>query len=242
MSKICIFFLFSLLLFSLGVDAQSSDSLIYSKKRFKWVAPAALIITGTALMLDTDADEFLLSNYEIREERNENFLNFSNHADDYLQYAPAAAAVIISVSGVEGKHTLPNQIALLLKSELLMTGIIYSLKYTVGEARPDTGQKNSFPSGHTAQAFTAATFLSKEYGHKSVWISIGAYTAASTVGIFRMLNNRHWVSDVFVGAGIGMISTELVYFTHKNRWGKKKISVNPFSAQGSRGLTIRYSF
>lgn len=232
----------SLFLFGLKVDAQSQDSLISQEKKFKWIVPATLIITGTALILDTDADEFFLSNYEIREERNENFLNFSNHADDYLQYAPAAAALIMSVSGVEGKHTFSNQISLLIKSELLMTGMVYSLKYTIGEARPDTGQKNSFPSGHTAQAFTAATFLSKEYGHKSVWISIGAYTVASTVGVFRMLNNRHWVSDVLVGAGIGIISTEIVYFTHKNRWRKKKVSVNPFSAQGSRGLTIRYSF
>lgn len=52
-------------------------------------------------MLDSDADEFFLSNYEVRDERNENFLNFSNHADDYLQYAPAAVALILGVSGVE---------------------------------------------------------------------------------------------------------------------------------------------
>ena len=235
MGKICIFFLSSLLLFSLGVDAQSPDSLIHAKKKFRWIAPAALIVTGTALMLDTDADEFFLSNYEIREERNESFLNFSNHADDYLQYAPAAAALIMSVSGVKGKHTLPNQLALLIKSELLMTGIVYSLKYTVGEARPDTGQKNSFPSGHTAQAFTAATFLSKEYGHKSIWISIGAYTAASTVGVFRMLNNRHWVSGCFCGCrhwnyfnGAGLLHAQ-------KSMGQKESVCKSFLSSGESG-------
>ncbi len=36
-------------------------------------------------MLDKDADETFLSNFEVREERNENFMNFSNHLDDYLQ-------------------------------------------------------------------------------------------------------------------------------------------------------------
>ncbi len=218
------------------------DSASYVQHKLKWIAPVALITTGTVIMLDTDADEFFLSNFEVREERNENFLNFSNHADDYLQYAPAVGALVISLSGVRGQHDLPNQIALLVKSELLMTAVVYSLKYTVGEARPDSGQKNSFPSGHTAQAFAAATFLSKEYGYKSIWISIGAYTAAGTVGVFRMLNNRHWISDVLVGAGIGILSTELVYFTHKNRWGKKNFRVSPFSAAGSRGLTIRYAF
>lgn len=227
---------------SLEGNSQGYDTLRIGERRFKWIAPTALIVTGVAVVLDSDGDEFFLNNYETREERNENFLNFSNHADDYLQYAPAAAALVMSISGVNGKHTLPNQLALLIKSELLMTGIVYSLKYTVGEARPDTGQKNSFPSGHTAQAFAAATFLSKEYGYKSVWISIGAYTAASTVGVFRMLNNRHWISDVLVGAGIGILSTEIVYFTHKNRWGKKKISIDPFSSQGSKGLTLRFTF
>lgn len=229
------------MLLASSLSAQT-DSMSTSPKKFKWIAPALLITTGTLTMLDSDADEFFLSNYEIREERNENFLNFSNHADDYLQYAPAAVALILGVSGVEGKHNLPNQIALLVKSELVMTAVVYSLKYTVGESRPDTGKKNSFPSGHTAQAFAAATFLSKEYGYKSVWISIGAYTAASTVGVFRMLNNRHWISDVMVGAGIGILSTEFVYFTHKNRWGKNKVSVTPFSSAGSQGLTLRYVF
>jgi membrane-associated phospholipid phosphatase len=230
------------LVFPFDSFGQAIDRVTHQKRSLKWIAPAALILTGTGLMLDSDADEFFLSNLGTREERNEHFLSFSNHADDYLQYAPAAAGLIISISGVEGKHTLPNQIALFIKSEFVMTAVVYSLKYTVGEARPDSGQKNSFPSGHTAQAFSAATFLSKEYGHKSIWISIGAYTAASTVGVFRMLNNRHWVSDVFVGAGIGILSTEFVYFTHKNRWGKKKLSVNPFSTRGSKGLTLRYSF
>jgi membrane-associated phospholipid phosphatase len=122
-----------------------------------------------------------------------------------------------------------------------MLSVVYSLKYTVGEARPDTGNKNSFPSGHTAQAFTAATFLSKEYGYKSIWISIGAYTAATTVGVFRVLNNRHWISDIFVGAGIGMLSTELIYRTHKGRWGKKnKLAINSFSSYGSQGVSLIY--
>lgn len=209
-----------------------------------FIAPAILITSGTILLLNPDADDFFLSNYEVREERNENFMNFSNHMDDYLQHVPTIATFALSLSGVEGKHNLPNQLALYIKSELLMLAMVYPLKYTVGEARPDTGSKNSFPSGHTAQAFTAATFLSKEYGYKSIWISIGAYAVASTVGIFRMLNNRHWISDVLVGAGIGMLSYELVYRTHKNRWGKKskpiKISLHPFSSFGSQGLSVTY--
>jgi membrane-associated phospholipid phosphatase len=227
-------------------DSASTQmvKLIRKQDRIHWVIPTVLVTSGVLLMLDTDADEFFVSNLEVREERNENFINFSHHLDDYLQHVPAASVFILSVGGVKGRHNLPNQVALYIKSELLMFGVVYPLKYTVGESRPDTGQKNSFPSGHTAQAFTAATFLSKEYGHKSIWISIGAYSAATTVGVFRMLNNRHWISDVLVGAGIGIFSTEIVYATHKDRWGRKvtssKLTATPFSAFGSNGISLTY--
>ena len=54
--------------------------------------------------------------------------------------------------------------------------------------------------------------LTKEYGDRSPWIGIGAYTVASATGIMRMANNKHWLSDVLMGAGIGILSTELGYY------------------------------
>lgn len=57
-----------------------------------------------------------------------------------------------------------------------------------------------------------ATMLHKEYGHRSPWYSIGAYTVATVTGVTRQLNNRHWMSDVMVGAGIGILATEFGYF------------------------------
>ncbi len=57
-----------------------------------------------------------------------------------------------------------------------------------------------------------ATMLTKEYGHKSPWIGIGAYSVATATGLMRMANNKHWLSDVLTGAGIGILSTELGYY------------------------------
>ena len=45
-----------------------------------------------------------------------------------------------------------------------------------------------------------------------LWYSVGAYSIATATGIGRMLNNKHWLSDVMVGAGIGIMSTEIGYF------------------------------
>ena len=94
----------------------------------------------------------------------------------------------------------------------LMAIAVNSLKYTCRVRRPDGSQNNSFPSGHTATAFMTATMLHKEYGHRSPWYSIGGYVAATATGITRQLNNRHWMSDIMVGAGIGILATEFGYY------------------------------
>jgi len=37
-----------------------------------------------------------------------------------------------------------------------------------------------------------------------------------------VLNNKHYLTDVLVGAGIGMLSTNLAYLSHRYRWGNNK--------------------
>ena len=56
-----------------------------------------------------------------------------------------------------------------------------------------------------------AAMLDREYGVRSPWFGIGGYAAATLVAVTRQLNNRHWMSDVLVGAGIGVLSTEAAY-------------------------------
>lgn len=226
--------------------AQKTDTLITGNRvpgKWAWGVPSALILTGSAIMFDKDEDEYFLNKYEVREERNEHFPNFSTHIDNYLQYGPAITVAVLDLCHVPGRHDVPNQAALLVKAEVLALGTTYVLKNAVGEPRPDSGAKNSFPSGHTTEAFATATFLSLEYGDRSIWIPVGAYATATTVGALRLLNNRHWISDVLVGAGIGMLSTELVFRTHQNKWGSHgttSLRIDPFTAYGAQGVSIRY--
>lgn len=180
------------------------------------IVPALFIAAGVST-LDDDNDD----NYEIQEERNRHIPNFRHRADDYLQHFPILVVYGLNGLGVEGKNDFANRTAILIKAEVMVGILTYSLKRITAVPRPDTRELTSFPSGHTAQAFAAATFMAKEYGDKSVWYSIGAYTVATGVGAMRVMNNRHWLSDVLVGAGIGILSTNLVYLTHQYRWGKK---------------------
>jgi hypothetical protein len=177
------------------------------------IAPVLFTVAGLST-LDDDK-------YEVREERNKHIPNFRYRVDDYMQHSPIVVVYGLNWLGVKGKNDFANRTAILIKSELMLGILTFSLKRITAVPRPDTNELTSFPSGHTAQAFAAATFMAREYGHKSIWYSIGAYTVATGVGAMRVLNNRHWVPDVLVGAGIGILTTNLAYLTHQYRWGKK---------------------
>lgn len=138
--------------------------------------------------------------------------NFHNEIDNYTQYVPLALTIGLKLGGVESRSDWPRFWASSAASAAIMAGLVNGIKYTASEMRPDGSTRNSWPSGHTATAFLAATILHKEYGlTRSPWYSVGAYTLATATGVMRVLNNRHWISDVLSGAGIGILSVELGY-------------------------------
>lgn len=138
--------------------------------------------------------------------------NFHSEIDNYTQFSGIALTAGLKMAGVEGRSSWPRLAASSLASYAVMAAFVNGIKYTASEMRPDGSTRNSWPSGHTATAFVGATILHKEYGlTRSPWYSIGGYTVATATGVMRVLNNRHWISDVLSGAGIGILSTELAY-------------------------------
>ena len=138
--------------------------------------------------------------------------DFHSEVDNYTQFGGMALTAGLKMAGVEGRSSWPRLAASSLASYALMAVFVNGVKYTAGELRPDLSTHNSWPSGHTATAFVGATILHKEYGlTRSPWYSIAGYSIATATGAMRVMNNRHWVSDVLSGAGIGILSTELAY-------------------------------
>ena len=138
--------------------------------------------------------------------------NFKTHIDDYTQYFGPALTLGLKIGGVEGRSDWGRFLTSAALSYGIMAGLVNGIKYTAKEMRPDGSTRNSWPSGHTATSFVGATILHKEYGlTRSPWYSVAGYGVATATGIMRVLNNRHWVSDVLSGAGIGIMSTELAY-------------------------------
>ena len=138
--------------------------------------------------------------------------DFKTGIDDYTQFFGPAMVVGLKLGGYEGRSDWPRLAVSAGLSYGVMALLVNGIKYTAKEMRPDGSTANSWPSGHTATAFVGASLLHKEYGlTRSPWWSVAGYGVATATGVMRVLNNRHWISDVMSGAGIGILSTELGY-------------------------------
>jgi hypothetical protein len=172
------------------------------------IVPAVLIGYG---FLGLESDQIKGYNSEIREEVKED-IDHKITIDDFSQYAPAASVYALNAIGIKGKNNLKDRSIILASSYLMMSATVFALKNITKVERPDGSANNSFPSGHTANAFAGAEFLYQEYKDQSVWYGISGYIVATGTGLFRMYNNRHWLTDVAAGAGIGILSTKVAYW------------------------------
>lgn len=177
---------------------------VESSRAYQLTCVGVPLVVG-GLMVKSEDDHF-------RQLRNDYLPVFDRHLDDYLQYLPAAVMLVLKASGVKGRSAWGRMLVSDAFSVVIMAAVVGQLKALTHVTRPDGSNNRSFPSGHTATAFMAATMLSKEYGGRSPWYSFGAYTVAAATGFMRMANNKHWLSDVLAGAGFGILSAELGYY------------------------------
>jgi membrane-associated phospholipid phosphatase len=123
-----------------------------------------------------------------------------------------------------------------LQAQMFVGGLALVVKNLAHRARPLTnegafkwygpfqnwGDDNyqSFFSGHTAIMFSTATML---YLHskKNIWVGILGYGAATAVGISRMQQQKHWSSDVVMGAIVGTAVSSFVYRQQEKRRAAK---------------------
>ena len=219
------------------------------------IVPVALIGYG----LTTLQNHGLYSSMQARTDIQRAFGKYGSPIDNYLIYGSYVEFGILLMLKIKCKNDMVNTALLIAKSELLMLAIVLPLKYLAHEERPysynyglqgeplSQREKNSnafysMPSGHTAEAFVAATIVYREFRYKSNWYGIGAYAIATTVGVYRMINDQHWESDVLVGAGIGMLAANLVYATHKHKWGRNVVCFAPTFDGYSKGAILVCNF
>ncbi|MDH3381807.1 MAG: phosphatase PAP2 family protein [Flavobacteriaceae bacterium] len=141
---------------------------------------------------------------------NQNFHN--SNIDNYTQYIPALSVYGLNALGVKGKNNFKDRTIILGTATIIMTSTTLGLKSIAKVDRPNLGSNDSFPSGHVAKAFMGAEFLYQEYKEVSPWYGITAYIVATGTGALRIYNDKHWLTDVVTGAGIGILSTKVAYW------------------------------
>lgn len=134
-------------------------------------------------------------------------------------------------------------------SSLVGAGIITtSLKIVTGRSRPRNGDgtyhfqpfggDDSFPSGHTTQAFALASVIAEHYDEQ--WIDITSYGIATLVGLARIEQEAHFPSDVLAGAIIGTVVGKSIVRYNKGRHGK--YTLLPVMDGQTTGVMARVEF
>lgn len=172
---------------------------------------AALFSTGTLISIRPELHDREISLYDKFSLADATRLHF----DDYLQFAPLAAAFALNLAGFESEHNLGQMALLAATSCLLGLAATETGKLLYQVERPDGNGYSSFPSGHTFGAFCGAEMVRREYGSRYPWVTYVGYGVATLVGIMRMYNSRHWFSDVLGGVGMAILSVHVSY----SLWG-----------------------
>jgi hypothetical protein len=153
---------------------------------------AGVVAAGLSTLLDDEVHD------AIADEDDE----AADFADDYL--GPVGLGLVTLGLFIGGRYSedqrfrdMSYDLSVAFVVNLGYTG---ALKAAIGRERPNESDDDSFPSGHTSNAFALASVASAHYGNP---VGIPAYGLASLIGLSRIRGNAHWLSDVVAGAALG---------------------------------------
>ena len=145
--------------------------------------------------------------------------------------APEQAALALAVYIVGRSSDRPGLTATgvdLAQAQIVNGVLTQGLKFTVDRTRPN-GSRHSFPSGHTSATLATAAVIQQHYGWK---LATPFYAVGMYVGVSRMVNRKHFASDVIFGAAVGLASGRAASFGH----GANRIAISPALLPGGIGV------
>lgn len=188
----------------------------------------------------------MLADYEIKRAFQLNQTKFFNSVAHEIEplgnaYSPYLILGMYAVGVVTKNRNLEHASLMTTKSLLISTLLYTTAKVIIRRERPSftdntanydppfTGDKKhtSFPSGHMLTVTTVATALAEIYGEDHPWVPWVTYSLAGLTGLSRLYHNRHWSSDVWIGASLGYFVTKTVFKHQRQR--SKKGTYNPLA-------------
>ena len=141
------------------------------------------------------------------------FLSFSNlSAQSDTTIIKDSFSYDYRLFDLETTHSFKQQVLIYSMTLGSTAAFVYPIKHYTNIQRPDKSDYKSFPSGHTAFAFASAETIRREFKNSHPWIGWSAYALATAIGTQRIVYNKHSISDVVIGAGLGMLSSTVSYW------------------------------
>lgn len=242
-------------------DSYSSDlqSVFSSPRNWKgkdWLK--ASLVTGTTLFLMSHDQEiqdyFQGQRSQFTDGAGGLLKNFGNP----LVVIPALSIVYIYGKSADDERAREASL-LSIESLIISSGLTYGCKLAGHRSRPYTGnspntwdgpgfsfddfqdQTLSFPSHHSAVAFSVATVFSSVYDDKP-WVSYLSYSMATLVALSRVNDNEHWSSDVFFGSILGYYTARTVMNNHSKKDESSALTIIPARTIDGFGLMVQYRF
>lgn len=180
-----------------------------------YLKPSALIIPGTFLVysgLKPFVNSIQKADDSLYVRIKENYPGFHTNAEDYLMWVPSASVYALDAFHVKTQHNFKEHLILDASSIIITGGIGYAMRLVSKNIGVYNTHHTKFPSGHTANAFRGAEFFHQELKKINPLLSYSGYLVATTVGILRIYNKDHLLTEVFAGAGLGILSTKFSYW------------------------------
>ncbi len=163
---------------------------------------AVVLITagGASLALRPEVDDDVEDYYDEHHTMSEGWRDtFGVLGNPGFHFALAGAWYLV---GQQAQHAKTYEVGKTLFSALIINGVSTSALKLCADTDSPNGEAWGWPSGHTSSAFTMASVLHQAYGH---WVGIPLYGVAGMVGLARLDDREHHLSDVVFGAAMGLV-------------------------------------
>jgi membrane-associated phospholipid phosphatase len=219
--KIVLFLLpFVFTFYSSFVSAQKNTRTDYAafpqqNDNKPYLKPSGLILPGALLIyggLKPVVNGIPKLDDKIWTHMQNNYPDFHTNAEDYLMWVPSASIYAMDAFHAKTQHTFKEHLILDVGSVLVTGGLGFGMREISKHISVYNTLGTKFPSGHAANAFRGAEIVHQELKYSHPVLSYSGYVVATGVGLLRIYNKDHLLSEVIAGAGLGILSTKLTYW------------------------------